>query len=138
MQMMRREWISESKVREPRNEELQAAAASIKKTYASSPCQAQTGSTPEKDTTVEPSGMNRPSKVSEESLFVDDDEVIDKRLDFDGDELDALLAEDPNVLSEARGNKNITQKADKENPREDDFANKYADEMEMMADLEDW
>lgn len=71
--------------------------------------------------------------ASEESLFVEREE-----LDFDGDELDALLAEDPSLSSAANSDKDFASKPEKVSNREEDFNDKYAQEMELMAGLDDW
>ena len=141
MGVMRKEWIKESKI--PAGDDRRREAVIDDDDDAAVESEAARKKIP--DSSAE-SG-SRTAMDGEESLFVgggganldDDGDLLP-----DGDELDALLAEDsPSVLTTTANDSHqkTLQEPDKTGDPEESgngFEDQYAEEMRMMADMENW
>lgn len=89
---------------------------------------------------VESTNVPRPDRDAaqvEDALFVSDEE---RPVDGDGpegDELDELMAE-AGVVASIPITENTERRAQEQPPERDTLDDMYADEMEMMQNLEDW
>ena len=131
---MRKEWIEESKMR--RNPEIDTTDISISTSYAGGFENGEQNKPTAAYETPHNATLSNNAQHNEDTLFVGGDGNVPEHSEPQDDELDELMAETGAITHAATGH-NTAQEPGR-GPNGNDFDDAYAEEMEMMRDLEDW
>ena len=135
IQVMRKEWISEAKA----HRDHESTPREDRTPIAGNQAESQTQPSQQVSSTrfAEPVRQEIDLAQTEESIPVDNSEPQPDAYEPEADELDALLAENDAVTAGAKP-QNLDTASKGLGGTNDRFDDQYADEMDMMRDLEDW
>ena len=134
IQTMRKEWINEAKT--GRDCESKSPDSD---TFANTTggFGGRDSTQPEVEDTQDGNKLPSGEQREEDSLFVDENGNLLQSSEPDGDELDEPIAEARDLTDIASG-RNNHKKSDRAPGTKDAFEERYATEMEMMREFEDW
>jgi hypothetical protein len=137
LKVMRQEWISEARI-----QKYNTDTSDLPKEIADGLLDSNGSNQATINSTHKGEEAPNGDKNQEESLFVGGESSSTKVNDHDDhddlDDLDALLAEEPEILGTASSNQQKPQRGDTKEPPDTAFDEKYAQEIELLAEMDDW